>query len=130
VSSVYLLRELNKHCDQSIEAVPLWKFAIATIFCFPKIFLEVFIGSRIAALSDGGQRQHMDTQTKLINWALLIGGILVAIIASIVVYRLVQKQIRQRSDLSPDVEDLAAEAIEDIDEGAPLLRDFSPSRTH
>lgn len=48
---------------QSIEAVSLWQFVIATCFIFPKILLLVVIGSRMAALSDGDSRNHMDTRS-------------------------------------------------------------------
>ena len=51
------------HYSQSIETVKLWQFFVATIFVLPKIFLSVFIGSRIAAFSDGKQREHMDKST-------------------------------------------------------------------
>lgn len=48
--------------SQSIEAVALWQFVIATTVVFPKVALHVFIGSRLAALSDGDTRRHMDTR--------------------------------------------------------------------
>lgn len=59
-----------KHCTtlilmrnpQSIEAVALWQFVIATFVVLPKVALHVFIGSRLAALSDGETRRHMDTR--------------------------------------------------------------------
>jgi len=50
---------------QSVEAVALWQFVIATLFVYPKILLHVFIGSRAAALSDGKQRNHMDTRQSI-----------------------------------------------------------------
>ncbi|KAJ6509944.1 hypothetical protein C8R47DRAFT_1096081 [Mycena vitilis] len=103
----------------SIESVSLWQFLVATCFVFPKIFLHVFIGSRIAALSDGEQRGQMDTQTKVINGLLIGGGILMAVLASWLVYTLVQRHIRRLSGLSPEVDELAAEALDDED--APLL---------
>jgi len=106
----------------SVEAVTLWQFVIATLFLYPKLLLHVFIGSRAAALSDGEQRSHMDTQTKVINGVLISGGILIAIISGWLVYRLMQKQIRQ---LEGDTESLITDAAEDIEAGAPLLVDFS-----
>lgn len=84
--------------SQSIEAVAFWQFAVATCFLFPKILLHTFIGARIAAVSDGDQRDQMDngkdsvfydyrllkshTETKIINGILIGGGILLAIITS------------------------------------------------
>ncbi|KAJ6538589.1 hypothetical protein B0H10DRAFT_2140528 [Mycena sp. CBHHK59/15] len=103
----------------SIGSVSLWQFLVATCFVFPRLLLHVFIGSRVAALSDGEQRSHMDKNTKIINGFLIGGGILIAVFASWLVYRLVQKHIRQLSGLSPETDELAAEALED--EEAPLL---------
>jgi hypothetical protein len=82
---------------QSIEAVAFWKFAVATCFLLPKILLHTFIGARIAALSDGHEREKMDTgkatlsceyyllmpptETKIVNGVLIGGGILLALVA-------------------------------------------------
>ncbi|KAG6813501.1 Tlg2-vesicle protein [Tricholoma furcatifolium] len=115
---------------QSIEAVSLWQFATATIFVFPKLVLHVFIGSRIAALSDGGQRDHMDTQTKIVNGLLVAGGLVTAVFTSWLVYRMVQKHIRHLEGLPPSLDELAAEAIEDYGEDDPLMRPLSPSSGH
>lgn len=51
---------------QSIEAVSLWQFVVATLFLLPKVFLVVFVGSRIAKFSDGGQRDQMDTSATIV----------------------------------------------------------------
>jgi len=104
----------------SIGSVGLWQFIMATFFVFPKIFLQVYIGSRLAALSDGEQRGAMDTRTKIINGLFIGGGIAIAVFASGLVYKLVQKQIRTLSGIPPEIDELAAEAIEDSEE-APLL---------
>ncbi|KAJ7937144.1 hypothetical protein B0H13DRAFT_1944449 [Mycena leptocephala] len=109
----------------SIKSVSLWQFLAATCFVFPKLFLHVFIGSRIAALSDGEQRGQMDTHTKIVNGLLIGGGILIAIFASWLVYTLVQKHIRSLSGISPEIDELAAEAVEDAEEDAPLLNSSS-----
>ncbi|KIK65363.1 hypothetical protein GYMLUDRAFT_38810 [Collybiopsis luxurians FD-317 M1] len=105
----------------SIESVKLWQFMVATSFLSPKLLLHAFIGSRMAALSDGDQRQEMDTSTKVLNGLLVGGGIVIAVLASWLVYRLVQNRIRNLEGISPVVDELAAEAIEDFDEEAPLL---------
>ncbi|KAJ7499013.1 Golgi apparatus membrane protein TVP38 [Mycena latifolia] len=84
----------------SIGSVSLWQFLLATCFVLPKIFLHVFIGSRVAALSDGEQRSHMDTRK--------------------LVYTSVQTHIRNLPGMSPEIDELAAEALEDS-EDAPLL---------
>ncbi|KAJ7179900.1 hypothetical protein C8R43DRAFT_971000 [Mycena crocata] len=104
----------------SIGSVSFWQFLVATCCVFPKIFLHVFIGSRVAALSDGEQRSQMDTYTKVVNGLLIGGGILIAAVASWFVYTSVQKHIRSLSGISPEVDELAAEAVEESEE-APLL---------
>lgn len=84
--------------SQSIEAVALWQFVVATFVVFPKLALHVFIGTRLASLSDGQQRKHMDTREsgvtsfeqsltsraalKIMNISAVVGGILVSIVAS------------------------------------------------
>ncbi|PPQ64701.1 hypothetical protein CVT24_008328 [Panaeolus cyanescens] len=105
----------------SIEPVKLWQFVVATLFIFPKIALHTFIGSKIAALSDGDQRGHMDTRTKVLNGVFIAGGILVALFTSWTVYNSVQSHIRHMEGFPPEVDELAAEAVEDYDEEAPLL---------
>lgn len=42
-----------------------------------------------------------------------------------IVYRLMQKQIRDLRESPALADELAADALEDAEEGAPLLRDFS-----
>ncbi|KAG8218748.1 hypothetical protein J3R82DRAFT_4420 [Butyriboletus roseoflavus] len=44
----------------SIESVSLTQFTFATLFVLPRIMVYVFVGSRIARLSDGEQRSNMD----------------------------------------------------------------------
>jgi len=109
----------------SIEAVSLWQFAAATACLFPKFLLYAFIGSRMAALSDGNQRVEMDTQTKIINSVVIAGGFVAAIITGIVMYKLVQREVRNLESLPTEVDRDAADVLDEIDEGAPLLRDFS-----
>ncbi|KAJ8590295.1 hypothetical protein M405DRAFT_737049 [Rhizopogon salebrosus TDB-379] len=104
----------------SIAPVSLLQFFIATCFVLPKAMVYVFVGSRIAKLSDGEQRKHMDTQTKILNSLLVVGGVLLTVLASSLVYYLMQKEIRRLHDSSSGRDELAAEALEDA-EDAPLL---------
>jgi len=109
----------------SIHTVALWQFVIATFFLSPKLLLTAFIGSRLAPLSDGKQRQEMDTQTKIINGCLVVGGLLLATVAAAIVYRLVQRQLLQLKGVSPSTGEDIIEALEEADEGAPLLDNLS-----
>lgn len=105
----------------SIEPVRFWQFVTATLFISPKLLLHVFIGSKMAALADGDERARMDTRTKVINGVLVGGGICLAIFTSWWVYTLVQNHIRHLRGLPAETDELAAEAIEEYDEDAPLL---------
>jgi len=125
LSAVTICFRLLIEVLQSIQTVALWQFIVATLFLSPKLLLHTFIGSRLAPLSDGQQRQEMDTQTKLINGGLVVGGILLGIAASVVVYRLVQRQLRHLKGVSPSTEEDIIEALEEADEGAPLLGNLS-----
>ncbi|PPQ92385.1 hypothetical protein CVT25_008735 [Psilocybe cyanescens] len=109
----------------SIQTVKLWQFVVATFFIFPKILLHTFIGSKLAELSDGEQRNHMDTRTKILDGVFIGVSIAVAIFTGWFVYNAVQSHIRNLEGFSPEVDELAAEAIERYDEEAPLL---SPER--
>ena len=110
---------------KSIHTVALWQFIIATLCLSPKVFLLTFVGSRLAPLSDGKQREGMDTQTKIINSCLAVGGVIVSLAASMIVYRLVQRQLRHLKGVSPSTEEDIIEALEEADEGAPLLNNLS-----
>ncbi|OSD04339.1 Golgi apparatus membrane protein TVP38 [Trametes coccinea BRFM310] len=105
----------------SIQSVALWQFFLATFVVFPKIAIFVFVGSRLASLSDGEQRSHMDTTTKILNISISVGGVLVAALASWIIYRAMRKEILHLDGVPPEVDELAAEAIEEAEEGAPLL---------
>jgi len=125
----------------SINSVSLLQFLIATVFVLPRIFLFVFIGSKIAKFSDGEQRHHMDTrmllfmynvlaaedstETKVVNGLAIAGGVLLSIIASLLVYYLMQKQIRKLHQSALERDELAAEALEASEE-APLIHSAAP----
>jgi len=99
---------------------------VATLFVFPRLSLYVFIGSRAAALSDGEQRSYMDTHTKVLNGAVIVVGLLIALASGWFVYRLMQKHIRQQEAFSDETGHLVTDTPEDAEEDAPLLPAFSP----
>ncbi|KAI0049630.1 Golgi apparatus membrane protein TVP38 [Auriscalpium vulgare] len=111
----------------SIEVVSVWQFMAATICSFPRYFLYTFIGSRLAALSDGKQRNKMDTQTKVVNWLLVVGGVLAGVAAGWITYVQMQRHLQ---GVSRESDALAAEAMDDAEEGAPLLDNFSSESLH
>ncbi|KAI0321817.1 Golgi apparatus membrane protein TVP38 [Amylostereum chailletii] len=102
----------------SVKVVSIWQFMAATICTFPRYLLYVFIGSRISMLSDGKQRSEMDTHTKVINWLLIVVGIAAGVAAGWIVYVQMQRELNK---VGTNTGHLAAEAIDDADEGAPLL---------
>lgn len=71
---------------------------VATICSFPRYLLYVFIGARMALLSDGKQREHMDTgnclgildetapdlsiESKVVSGVLIVAGVLSGAAAS------------------------------------------------
>jgi len=110
----------------SIVSVKFWQFMVANLFLMPKILLTVFVASRIAALADRDQRGQMDLPTEILNYSSIAVGIVVGIGTGWVVFRLTQEKIKHLPDLPADVDEAAAQALIDAEQGAPLLRDFSP----
>ncbi|CAG7848449.1 Golgi apparatus membrane protein TVP38 [Serendipita indica DSM 11827] len=110
----------------SITSVKFWQFMVANLFLSPKILLTVFVASRIAALADRDQRGQMDLPTEILNYSSIAVGIIIGVGTGWVVYRLTQEKIRSLPDLPRDVDEAAADALRDAEQGAPLLRDFSP----
>ncbi|KAJ8483323.1 hypothetical protein ONZ51_g4781 [Trametes cubensis] len=102
-------------------SVALWQFFLATFVVFPKVAIFVFVGSRLASLSDGEQQSHMDTTTKILNVSISVGGVVVAALASWIIYRAMRNEILHLQGVPPEIDELAAEAIEEAEEGAPLL---------
>ncbi|KAH9999342.1 Golgi apparatus membrane protein TVP38 [Russula vinacea] len=102
----------------SIQSVSVWQFMAATICSFPRFLLHAFIGSRMASLSDGKQREHMDTvETKVVNGILIVAGVLSGAAAGWILYALVKRQ-------------LVSEALEEPDEDYSLLRNLSSDSLH
>ncbi|KAI0003068.1 Golgi apparatus membrane protein TVP38 [Russula compacta] len=97
----------------SIQSVSVWQFMGATVCSFPRYLLYVFIGSRMASLSDGKQREHMDTQTKVVNGILIVASTLSGAVAGWILYVLVKRQLQGVG--------LASEVMEP-DEDMSLLR--------
>ena len=52
--------------SKSISEVKFWQFMLATVFYQSRIFLSVFVGSRIALFSDEKQRGQMDSCNYLV----------------------------------------------------------------
>ncbi|KAF8525348.1 hypothetical protein JB92DRAFT_2877537 [Gautieria morchelliformis] len=109
----------------SISVVKFWQFMLATVCLQPRIFLAVFIGSQIAKFSDKDERGKMDKTTQMVNALSIAIGLLVGAGTGWFLYRTTQAKIRLLKELPHEVDELAADALEDADEGAPLLLNFS-----
>ncbi|KAJ1308773.1 hypothetical protein OPQ81_004463 [Rhizoctonia solani] len=109
----------------SIESVNLWQFMVATVVFTPKLFIIIFIGSRVAKFSDGQQRGEMDTASKWLNGLSIVFGVAIGIATTWLIWRLTDAEIRNMKELPQDVDDMAADALRDVEAGAPLLGDYS-----
>ncbi|KAG9102137.1 Tlg2-vesicle protein [Ceratobasidium sp. 370] len=109
----------------SIDSVAFWQFMVATVCYTPKLFIIIFIGSRVAKFSDGQQRGEMDTATKVVNALSIVLGVAAGVGAAWLVWRLTDAKIRAMKELPQDVDNLAADALRDVEAGAPLLDDYS-----
>jgi len=105
----------------SIQSVSVWQFMVATICAFPRFLLYVFIGSRMASLSDGKQRDHMDYETKVVNGILIVAGVLSLAAASWILYALVKRQLQE---VSSKTDSLVSDALGEPDEDDSLLGDI------
>lgn len=76
-------------------------FALATAIASPKLLIHVFIGSRMAAIGERGEK--MDTSTKIINWASIIIGGTLGVAVGYIIY---QKTISRAREL--EIEELEA----------------------
>ncbi|KIO29117.1 hypothetical protein M407DRAFT_242720 [Tulasnella calospora MUT 4182] len=114
----------------SIETVSFVQFMIATVFYTPKLMIAVWIGSRVAMLSDGSQRDKMDTKAKIVNGLSIAIGIAIMLGTGWMVWKLTEKEIKRTPGVSAEDDELATEALETAvdDLEAPLIRSLSPER--
>ena len=68
-------------------------FALATTIASPKLLIHVFIGGRLAAIAD--HKESMDTGTKLINYASIIGGIMLGVGTGYLIHQRTVARARQ-----------------------------------
>lgn len=68
----------------TFETVSPSMFTLATAIITPKLMIHIFIGSRLAAIAKSGDK--MDATTKAINWASIIGGIIIGALTAWFIY--------------------------------------------
>ncbi|CAE6428312.1 hypothetical protein ACGC1H_000700 [Rhizoctonia solani] len=109
----------------TIESVSFWQFMVATVLYTPKLFIIIFIGSRVAKFSDGQQRGEMDAASKWLNALSIAIGVSIGVGVTWLVWRLTDTEIRNMKELPQDIDNMAADALRDAEAGAPLLGDYS-----
>lgn len=68
-------------------------FALATTIAAPKLMIHVFIGSRLGDLIDSGEK--MDTATRIVNYASIIGGGLLGLGLGFYIYQRTAARARE-----------------------------------
>lgn len=105
---------LSNGAISTIPTVPWTQFALATIIATPKLVIHVFIGSRLAALGESGEK--MDIKTKAINYASIIFGLCFGVTTGYLIYNKTKKRAAE----------LEAEQLEDGHAQPPRLsREYS-----
>ncbi|MCJ1393838.1 Tlg2-vesicle protein [Xylographa bjoerkii] len=68
-------------------------FALATAIASPKLLIHVFIGSRLAAIAKDGDKS--DPLGKAVNWASIIGGMIIGAVTGWLIYSRTVARARQ-----------------------------------
>ena len=76
---------LSNGAISTFPTVQPWMFALATAIATPRLVIAVFIGSRLKAIAQSGEK--MDTTTKAINWASIIFGVSLGAITGWLIYK-------------------------------------------
>lgn len=76
---------LSNGALSTIPALQPLNFAVATALSTPKLMIHVFVGTRLGSLAEGGGK--MDGATRLINYASIVGGLVLGIVLGVLIYR-------------------------------------------
>lgn len=110
---------------QSIDAVQFWQYMLANTLYLPKLFIPVFIGSRLSSMLDDPENpKHKDPVQFWLNVVSILATVVFSVVTGLVIYRLTLRQMRKlelHEGCDPDEGELAAEALE----STALLRDYS-----
>jgi len=105
---------LSNGAIATIPTVPWTTFALATAIATPKLAIHVFIGSRLAALGDSGEK--MDAKTKAINYASIVFGLCFGAATGYIIFNRTKKRAAE----------LEAQQLEEGGSEAPRLsREYS-----
>lgn len=70
-------------------------FACATAITSPKLFIHVFIGSRMAAIANFGHEHQLDFKTRVINYFSIIAGIIIGTTVGWFIYQRTMARARE-----------------------------------
>ncbi len=76
---------LSNGAMSTVPTVQPLTYALATAIATPKLLIHIFIGSRLAVIAKSGEK--MDTTTKAINWASIVGGMILGALTGWLIYR-------------------------------------------
>jgi len=76
---------LSNGAMSTVPTVQPLTYALATAIATPKLLIHVFIGSRLAVIAKSGEK--MDATTKAINWASIVGGMILGALTGWLIYR-------------------------------------------
>lgn len=90
------------------EQLSYWNFLLATLLSTPRLFLHVFIGSRVFNLSD--PNQELDGTSKMIDIASIVTGMTLSTALGWYVYKTTMRKIKESvHDVYDDNENLLSE---------------------
>ena len=69
------------------------QFLLATVLSTPRLFLHVFIGSRVFALSD--PTQELDSTSKILDISGIVAGMVLSTVLGWYVYRVTMSKIKE-----------------------------------
>lgn len=102
-----------------------WQYMLANTLYLPKLFIPVFIGSRLSSmLDDPDNPKHKDPVQFWLNMASIVATVVFSVVTGLVIYKLTLRQMRKlemHEGCDPEEGELAAEALE----STALLRDYS-----
>ncbi len=87
---------LSNAALSTFPTVNTLNFVLATAAATPKLLIHVFVGTRLAAIAESGEK--MDLGTKLINWASIIAFGILGAVLSYVIYQKTVARARQLAE--------------------------------
>lgn len=106
---------LSNGALSTIPTLQPLNFALATLLSTPKLMIHVFVGTRLSSLAGGGGK--MDSSTRFINYASIVGGLILGVVLGFLIYR----KTKARADELEEEERQLASAEEGLNEREDLV---------